>query len=71
MRADLAQMKAEHAQASTDCKAKLREKISQLVAKIQQQLQKARERREVAKAQAKAKANVLEGKAAAARAKVS
>jgi len=64
MKADLAQMKTEHAQARAGRKAKLQEKINQLDTKIQQQLQKAKERREVDKAEAQAKVNVLKAKAA-------
>jgi uncharacterized membrane protein len=69
MKADLAQMKAEHAQAKAGHKTKLLEKINQLDTKIQQQLQKAKERREIAEAKAQAKAKVLEAKAARAREK--
>jgi uncharacterized membrane protein len=71
MKADLAQMKAEHAKAHADRKAKLQEKINQLDSKIQTQLQKAKERRETAERQAQAKVQVLKAKAAAAKAKVS
>ncbi len=67
MKADLAQMKAEHAQASADHKVKLLEKINQLDTKIQQQLQKAKQRREITEAKAQAKVKVLEAKAARAR----
>jgi len=69
MKADLAQMKAEHAQAKAGHKAKLLEKINQLDTKIQQHLQKVKERREIAEAKAHAKAKVLEAKAARAREK--
>ncbi|HTF72334.1 MAG TPA: DUF1269 domain-containing protein [Edaphobacter sp.] len=71
MKADLAQMKAEHAETKADQKTKIQEKISQLEAKIQNQLQKIKERTEAAQAQARAKAEVLKTRAAAARAKVS
>jgi uncharacterized membrane protein len=64
MKADLAQMKAEHAKAHADRKAKLQEKINQLDSKIQTQLQKAKERRETAERQAQAKVQVLKAKAA-------
>jgi uncharacterized membrane protein len=70
MKADLAQMKAEHDQASAAHKAKLLEKINQLDAKIQQQVQKAKERDEIAAAKARAKVKVLEAKAARAREKL-
>jgi uncharacterized membrane protein len=70
MKADLAQMKAEHAQANADHKAKLLEKINRLDTKIQQQLQKAKERNEIAEAKAQAKVNALEAKAARTREKL-
>ncbi len=71
MKADLAQMKAEHAEAKADQKAKLQEKVNQLDARIQTQMQKIKDKTEAAKAQAKAKADVLKARAAAARAKAS
>ena len=71
MKADLAQMKAEQAQAKAEHKAKLNEKINQLDAKIQAQMQKTIERLDAAKQQAQAKANVLKERAAAARARAS
>ena len=71
MKADLAQMKAEHAKAHADRKAKLQEKINQLDSRIQAQLQKAKDGREAAERQAQAKARVLEAKAAAAKSKPS
>jgi uncharacterized membrane protein len=71
MQADLAQMKAEHAKAHADRKAKLQEKINQLDSKIQTQLQKAKDRREALERQARAKVQVLKAKAAAAKAKAS
>src|SRR5260370_3127515 len=49
MKSDMAQMKAEHAKAHADRKAKLQEKINQLDSKIQTQLQKAKERPEAPK----------------------
>jgi len=70
MKADLAQLKAEHAKAQADRKAKLHEKINQLDSKIQAQLQKGEERRKAAARVAQAKAQVLKDKAAAARTKV-
>ena len=63
MKADMAQMKAEQAKAHADRKAKLQEKINQLDSKIQDQLQKAKERREASERQVQ----VLKAKAAAAR----
>jgi len=71
MKADLAQMKAEHAKAHADRKAKLQEKINQLDSKIQWQLQKAKDRRKAVEREEQAKVQVLEAKAAAAKAKVS
>jgi len=71
MKADLAQMKAEHAKAHADRKAKLQEKINQLDSKIQAQLQNAKDGREAAERQAQAKVQVLEAKAAAAKSKAS
>lgn len=64
MKADLAQFKAEHAQAHANRKAKLQEKINQLDSKIQAQLEKAKERRQAAEREAQAKAQVLKAKAA-------
>jgi len=71
MKADLAQMKAEHSKAHADRKAKLQEKINQLDSKIQAQLQRAKDGREAAERQAQAKVRVLEAKAATARSKAS
>jgi ribosome-associated translation inhibitor RaiA len=68
IKADLAQMKAEHAQAHADRKAKLLERINQLESRLQAQLQKAKERREAAEREERAKAEVLQAKAAAAKA---
>ena len=68
MKADLAQMKAEHAKAHADRKAKLQEKINQLDSKIQAQLQKAKDRREALEREAQAKVQVLKAKANAAKA---
>ena len=68
MKADLAQMKAEYAEAHADRKAKLQEKINQLDTKIQTQLQKLTDGREAAERRAQAKVQVLKDKAAAAKA---
>ena len=59
MKADLAQMKAELAQARAGHKAKLLEKIDQLDTKIQQQLQKAKERHEIAQVRLRQKSRCL------------
>jgi len=71
MKADLAQLKAEHAKAHADRKAKLQEKINQLDSKIQAQLQKAKDRRDALQRKAQAKVQVLKAKADTARAKAS
>jgi uncharacterized membrane protein len=69
MKADLAQMEAEHAKAHVERKAKLQEKINQLDSKLQAQLQKAKERREAAEREDQAKVELLKTKAAIAEAK--
>ena len=69
IKADLAQMKSEHAQARAERKAKLQEKINQLDSRQQALLQKAKERREAAQREARAKVKLLQAKAAAAKAK--
>ena len=71
MKADLAELKAEHAKAHANRKAKLQEKINQLDTKIQAQLQRAKDRGEAMQRKAQAKAQVLKTKAEAARAKAS
>jgi hypothetical protein len=69
MKADLAQMKAEHARAHAARKAKLQEKINELDSKIEARLEKARERRQAAEREAQAKVESLKAKAAIAKAK--
>jgi uncharacterized membrane protein len=69
MKADRAQLKAEHAKARAERKAKLLEKINQLDAKIQARLERSKQRRFAAEAQEKAKAEFLEARAAAMKAK--
>lgn len=71
MKADLAQLKAEHAKAHADRKAKLQDKINQLDTKIQIQAQKLKDRRDAAERRAQTKVQVLKDKAAAAKAKAS
>ena len=71
MKADLAQLKAEHAKAQADRKAKLQEKINQLDSRIQAQLQKAKERSEAVERRAQAKVEVLKAKTGFERAKAS
>jgi uncharacterized membrane protein len=70
MKADMAQLKAEHAEARAERKAKLETKINQLDSKIQDQLQAAKERNKAAEAEAQAKAKVLKAKAVSAFASV-
>jgi uncharacterized membrane protein len=69
MKADVAQMKAEHAKAHANRKAKLQEKINQLDSKIQAHLERAKARRAESERQAKAKADLLKTKAAGLKAK--
>jgi uncharacterized membrane protein len=69
IKADLAQMRAEHAQARAEQKAKLQDKINQLDSRLQGLLQKAKERREAAEREQRAKVELLQKKAAAAKAK--
>ena len=71
MKADFAQLKAEHAKAQAERKAKLQNKLNELDAKIQARVKRAKDGLEAAKRQAQAKAQLLETKATAARAKVS
>ncbi|CAG2156406.1 hypothetical protein LMG26411_05238 [Cupriavidus numazuensis] len=59
MKADLAQMKAEHACAKADRKAKLQAKVEGLEAKVQTQMQNARLRRDAAAVKAQVKADVM------------
>jgi len=65
MKADLAQLKAEHANARADRKAKLLEKINQLDSKLQTRLEKNKQQRQAAEREAKAKAELLKSKAEA------
>ena len=65
MKADIAQMKAEHAKGQVDRKTRLQEKINRFCSKLQAQLQKTKDRRE---ALAQVKALILKAKAAAAKA---
>jgi len=71
MKADLAQLKAEHAKAHAERKAKLQSKINELDAKIQARVKKAKDGLAAAKHQAQAKFQLLKTKATAARAEVS
>lgn len=67
IKADMAQLKAERATAHADRKTKLTEKIGLLDSKLQNQLQKAKERREAADREARVKAEFLSVRAVAAR----
>jgi uncharacterized membrane protein len=69
IKADLAQMTAEHAKADADRKAKLQEKINQLESKLQAWLEEDQERRQDAEREARAKALILKAKAAVAKAR--
>jgi uncharacterized membrane protein len=69
MKADRAQLKAEHAKAHADRKAKLQEKMNQLDTKIEARVEKAKEGRRAAEREAQAKAELLKAKAAVAKAK--
>jgi uncharacterized membrane protein len=68
-RADMAQMKAQHAQAHTDRKIKLQEKINRLDSKIEAELEKSKQRRQAAETQEKAKVEALKVQAEALKAK--
>ena len=68
IKADLAQLKAEHARAHTERKVKLQENINQLESRLQAQLQKAKERREADEREERAKVELLKAKAVAAEA---
>jgi uncharacterized membrane protein len=70
IKADLAQMKTEHAQARADRKAKLQENIDQLSSKLQALFQKAKEQRQAAERDAQLKLDALKAKAKAAAAKL-
>jgi len=64
MKADRAQLQAEHAMADANRKMKLQERINQLDSKIQARLERAKQRREAAEAQEKAKVEFLQARAA-------
>jgi uncharacterized membrane protein len=67
MKADIAQLKAEHADARTERKAKLQARIDALNAKLQEKLEKSKARREAIRREADAKVSGLKTKAAQAR----
>ncbi|MGB9032886.1 MAG: DUF1269 domain-containing protein [Acidobacteriaceae bacterium] len=64
MKADLAELQAEHAVAQADRKSKLHQKINQLESKIQAHLQRNKEAREAAEREANLKAETRKAKAA-------
>lgn len=64
LRAEIGQMKAEHAHAKADRKAKLQSKIDQLNAKLQKKLDQAKQRSEQIKREADVKVEALQKKAA-------
>jgi uncharacterized membrane protein len=63
LRAEIAQLKAEHATARADRKAKLQAKIDKLNAKLQAKLEQAKQRSEQIKSETEAKVRALEKKA--------
>jgi len=69
IKADLAQMTAEHAKADADRKAKLQENISKLESKLQAWLEEDKDRRQAAEREAQAKVAMLKAKAAVAKAR--
>jgi uncharacterized membrane protein len=71
IKADIAQLKLEQAQAHAERKAKLQDRLNQLDSKLQARLQQAKERRQVAESAVEAKVAFLRTKAAAAKAKTS
>jgi uncharacterized membrane protein len=64
LKAETEQLKAEHAQAKADRKAKLQTKIDDLRGKLQQKLEQAKERSEQIKSETDAKVQALQKKAA-------
>jgi uncharacterized membrane protein len=69
MKADQAQLKAEHAKADAARKTKLQEKMNQLDSKIQAHLEKQKDSRLASEQHAKAKVEILKNKAATLKAK--
>jgi DNA repair exonuclease SbcCD ATPase subunit len=64
LREEIEQLKAEHAQARADQKAKLQAKIDNLNAKLQHKLEQAKQRSEQIKSETEAKVQALQKKAA-------
>jgi uncharacterized membrane protein len=71
MKADVAQLKAEHAKAQADRKVKLQDKINDLESRIQAKAQLAKARVEALQRKAQAKVGVLKEKAEGVKAKAS
>jgi uncharacterized membrane protein len=71
MKADIVQLKAEHAKAQADRKAKLQDKINQLESRIQAKQQQAKARLDAVQRKAQAKVEALKAKAEGAKAKAS
>ncbi len=69
IKADLAQMTAEHAKADADRKAKLQENINEIESKLQAWLEEDKDRRQAAEREAQAEAQILKAKAAVAKAR--
>jgi uncharacterized membrane protein len=67
LRAEMDQLKAEHAQARADRKAKLQARIDNLNARLQKKLEQAKQRSEQIKRETDAKVQALQKKAATAR----
>jgi len=67
LRAEITQLKAEHAQARADRKAKIQAKVDALSRKLQEKLDQAKQRSEAIKNEADAKINALQQKAVKAR----
>ena len=63
-KAEIAQLKTEHAQAKAERKAKLEARVDVLHAKLQKQIDQAKAKREAIRRQAKAKLEALKAKAA-------
>ena len=67
LRAEITQLKAEHAQARADRKAKIQAKVDALSRKLQEKLDEAKQRSEAIKNEADAKINALQQKTVKAR----
>ena len=67
LKAEMEQLKAEHASAKADRKAKLQAKIDQLTTRLQKKLEQAKQRSEQIKSETEAKVQALQKKAAKAK----